>query len=365
MNPANSQEASSSSGHGLQPAENPTNTTQSSYSYQPFQSDFNHTSRPASSSQTSATTNPFLHSINNSQVSTSISKNNFPISGSHLIEFTKRKNWSHRIIDQLSDLYYVINPAGRFMYCSPSSLPLVGYSPAELVGRNIVDFIHVDDVDIFIRCIKQSISEQNFKLFYRFRKKDDRFVMLEAQGHPYKKGNSTETKCFFSIARPYPLKATSNMDKILELKLENEILSQKLQQLRASFDEDYASPQNYMNQEPDDEQPEDIPYSEDPRISLDLRGGGIDRGSSSSTSNSCITARNDQPIIPATSAVPTIIKKKRKHKLEDDIDRVCTECGKTDSPEWRKGPHGPKTLCNACGLRWAKKSRRESKGEDP
>ncbi|KAF8751147.1 hypothetical protein RHS01_08815 [Rhizoctonia solani] len=25
-------------------------------------------------------------------------------------------------------------------------------------------------------------------------------------------------------------------------------------------------------------------------------------------------------------------------------------------PEWRRGPHGPKTLCNACGLKWAKAS---------
>ncbi|WVQ79415.1 hypothetical protein IAT38_001512 [Cryptococcus sp. DSM 104549] len=35
---------------------------------------------------------------------------------------------------------------------------------------------------------------------------------------------------------------------------------------------------------------------------------------------------------------------------------VCVTCGRTDSPEWRKGPLGPKTLCNACGLRWAKRN---------
>lgn len=39
---------------------------------------------------------------------------------------------------------------------------------------------------------------------------------------------------------------------------------------------------------------------------------------------------------------------------------VCAECRVVESPEWRKGPKGPKTLCNACGLRWAKKSRKES-----
>lgn len=34
--------------------------------------------------------------------------------------------------------------------------------------------------------------------------------------------------------------------------------------------------------------------------------------------------------------------------------------GTLDSPEWRKGPSGPKTLCNACGLRWAKKEKKKT-----
>ncbi|KAJ0420090.1 hypothetical protein BJY00DRAFT_142790 [Aspergillus carlsbadensis] len=36
----------------------------------------------------------------------------------------------------------------------------------------------------------------------------------------------------------------------------------------------------------------------------------------------------------------------------------CADCGTSDSPEWRKGPDGPKTLCNACGLRWAKREKK-------
>lgn len=39
---------------------------------------------------------------------------------------------------------------------------------------------------------------------------------------------------------------------------------------------------------------------------------------------------------------------------------VCDECRVSESPEWRKGPKGPKTLCNACGLRWAKKTKKEN-----
>jgi len=50
-------------------------------------------------------------------------------------------------------------------------------------------------------------------------------------------------------------------------------------------------------------------------------------------------------------------RKKPKKSFGGD-QYICNTCGRTDSPEWRKGPHGPKTLCNACGLRWAKKVRK-------
>jgi hypothetical protein len=41
------------------------------------------------------------------------------------------------------------------------------------------------------------------------------------------------------------------------------------------------------------------------------------------------------------------VDRKKKIKVADEY--VCTDCGTLDSPEWRKGPNGPKTLCNACG----------------
>jgi hypothetical protein len=35
----------------------------------------------------------------------------------------------------------------------------------------------------------------------------------------------------------------------------------------------------------------------------------------------------------------------------------CTSCKRTDTPEWRRGPDGTMTLCNACGLHYAKLER--------
>ncbi|MCE3050914.1 GATA-binding factor 2 [Datura stramonium] len=35
-----------------------------------------------------------------------------------------------------------------------------------------------------------------------------------------------------------------------------------------------------------------------------------------------------------------------------EIPRKCTHCASEKTPQWRTGPLGPKTLCNACGVRY-------------
>ncbi|PVV01101.1 hypothetical protein BB560_004494 [Smittium megazygosporum] len=42
----------------------------------------------------------------------------------------------------------------------------------------------------------------------------------------------------------------------------------------------------------------------------------------------------------------------------------CLSCGVTHSPEWRKGPEGVKTLCNACGLRYSRSLKKESEKQN-
>ncbi|RRT33365.1 hypothetical protein B296_00048439 [Ensete ventricosum] len=39
------------------------------------------------------------------------------------------------------------------------------------------------------------------------------------------------------------------------------------------------------------------------------------------------------------------------------IIRVCSDCNTTKTPLWRSGPRGPKSLCNACGIRQRKARR--------
>lgn len=42
--------------------------------------------------------------------------------------------------------------------------------------------------------------------------------------------------------------------------------------------------------------------------------------------------------------------------------KCCTKCGSTKTPQWREGPYGAKTLCNACGVKRTRKLRAEQEG---
>ncbi|KNC78534.1 hypothetical protein SARC_09038 [Sphaeroforma arctica JP610] len=45
----------------------------------------------------------------------------------------------------------------------------------------------------------------------------------------------------------------------------------------------------------------------------------------------------------------------------DRVVRSCIECGSTKTPQWRRGPDGSVCLCNACGLRHIKSSKKKAK----
>ncbi|GMY17000.1 GATA transcription factor 16-like [Fagus crenata] len=40
-----------------------------------------------------------------------------------------------------------------------------------------------------------------------------------------------------------------------------------------------------------------------------------------------------------------------------EIKKSCSACHTTRTPLWRGGPAGPRSLCNACGIRYRKKRR--------
>lgn len=89
--------------------------------------------------------------------------------------------------------------------------------------------------------------------------------------------------------------------------------------------------------------------------------------------NSSSADDDDRKRLPPPLVRPRRIR--RKHNEEEEVDDgekrrklglvtpselYCHSCGTTDTPEWRRGPDGCKSLCNACGLHYAKILRRET-----
>ncbi|CAO3639776.1 unnamed protein product [Cunninghamella echinulata] len=52
--------------------------------------------------------------------------------------------------------------------------------------------------------------------------------------------------------------------------------------------------------------------------------------------------------------------KYRRRNKRSMVGQRCHSCHTTETPEWRRGPDGARTLCNACGLHYSKLLRKES-----
>ncbi|EFA77670.1 putative GATA-binding transcription factor [Heterostelium album PN500] len=70
----------------------------------------------------------------------------------------------------------------------------------------------------------------------------------------------------------------------------------------------------------------------------------------SKSSPSSSNPRNSPTYINLTENL--IKAQNKKTKKSSSQNRVCVNCKTTDTPEWRRGPQGAKTLCNACGIRY-------------
>lgn len=369
---------------------------------------------------------------------------------STLTEFTKRRNWSQRVIEELKDFLHILTPDGRILYVSPSCKNLTGYGPQQLVGKFIGEFVHPDDSGIFMREFNESIASGNpLRFFYRFKKEDGTYMIFECDGHPHISsdtagavfGNmsgsnsmapvSALCRGFFMMARPYPTKNAALLDSFLEHKIENERLMKKITDLkREEAEENEQQDRQWQDQSGPPSLKRDVTSSEgasrmdttSDAPGLATKYQGMPPPARPPISNTALTRQNLDSALSAQrpdsmadkmsryegsnhletiemltglryrdgershgistgDTSPALIRgdagiailldrdreghqKEKKKKLKMADEYVCADCGTLDSPEWRKGPKGPKTLCNACGLRWAKKEKKRHGGDN-
>jgi PAS domain S-box-containing protein len=85
------------------------------------------------------------------------------------------------LIDNSLDISVIMNPDQTIRYVSPSVERTLGYDPAELVGRNAIDFLSPEDVDYIARNYETLAqqSDQEASVEVRFRHKDGSWRTLE------------------------------------------------------------------------------------------------------------------------------------------------------------------------------------------
>ncbi|OAX39362.1 hypothetical protein K503DRAFT_716568, partial [Rhizopogon vinicolor AM-OR11-026] len=280
-------------------------------------------------------------------------------------EFTKRKRWADLLIHELSEaIIFVLSNECKVLFCSRAVSELLGWRDAELIDKDLVNLVNGEDQHAFRGSFDQSLRSRAEMLSYvRFKCQTEyatpaKEVLFEVKGYPHYIDDEPYARCFFAVAKPYPSRNTAMLNTFLELKVENERLQQRLADLRVRVPQplpgNNGQPMTSMYSVP--------PTSRGSASSVTFR-------SISDLASACYTTHHtstpyDDLVTQGSHHQPRednygddATRRKRIRKVHAAEQYVCVTCGRTDSPEWRKGPQGPKTLCNACGLRWAKQVR--------
>ncbi|TCD70958.1 blue light receptor [Steccherinum ochraceum] len=360
---------------------------------------------PPSSSSGPSNNQPTTSASTSSQSTTTsnggASSKNIPV-----FEFTKRKRWADLLVTELSEaIILVLSPTGKIWYCGAAVAELLGWKDEDVVDREFTEYVNHDDVGPFQSTFQRSIHHRSELLTYaRLRckptaasltqdfqasaKSPVKEVLFELKGYPHfvpDAGAVAECKCFFIMAKPYPSRNTAMLNTFLELKMENQRLEERVAHLRSLAEAKDSSPTStpvtatsthtfpatsfpptsssfpLTQQSPQSgfgnmaALPEPTSFYSGSYEELLPSPGTVRFENMFAGQQGRTQVQTQPPPQSASTAEDDEASAKKKLKKTYGLEQyVCVTCGRTDSPEWRKGPNGPKTLCNACGLRWAK-----------
>ncbi|KAL5340821.1 hypothetical protein BJX70DRAFT_95520 [Aspergillus crustosus] len=329
--------------------------------------------------------------------------------------------WPQRVLGEVRDLLVLLSPDGRVHYVSPSCKSITGFDTMRLAQDYFSRFIHDDDKGAFARELHECVATGRLlKCHFRIYRVDNSTCLLEAQGHPHvstlTNDGSQQRYCHgvFLVCRPYHTHSTQLLDSFLEHKLENIRLQERIAELKKEEEDDLnaAAQHTKLSQPPSTAAHRPIPQpnnaftsnnqlappnlsvSQEPSVmssedneSSDTMGNfdDFDMGRAAAALSGEDTSHLSElevitglfltegeraqgistglpqgRLYHSTSETTSEQPQENEPRKRLKGEYQCADCGTSDSPEWRKGPDGPKTLCNACGLRWAKKEKKRS-----
>ncbi|KAL0946831.1 hypothetical protein HGRIS_013000 [Hohenbuehelia grisea] len=318
-----------------------------------------------------------------------------------VFDFTKRKRWADLLITELADaIILLLSGNGQVLFCGAAVTEILGWRDIDLIDNNFVNLVTQSDQLSWSASFEESTRTRREMLAYvHLRCHNPQAVgvvpqqemFFEIQGRPHYVPGEQTCRIFFAVAKPYPSRSENQLHSFLELKMQNERLQQQLAELKArgvnitSSSRAHGTDALILNsvysptstmQPMSGMQHQSMMGSSQGRGMADygnpymtgMGQGGYEEllpspigsvfNDGSHMYGSHGYASHGAPLSYHEEEVEDSSRKKKLKKAHSSEQYVCINCGRTDSPEWRKGPLGPKTLCNACGLRWAKEMRK-------
>ena len=229
--------------------------------------------------------------------------------GTTSTDFTKRRNWPAKVVEELKDFLHILDANGRIKYASSSILSISNYTADEIQDVFLKDLIHPDDQGVFVSELNESIASGNpMRMFYRFKVQDGSYKIFETVGHahiagarfaPNPNNQSPFCQAVFMMSRPYPTKNAGLLDSFLEHKMENERLRRRIAELRREEEaETEESSQQWMRSQ---EGQSDVTPSESTAVSTPFfhRNGSANGSQVVDSLNPALTKENLEDAVAA------------------------------------------------------------------
>ena len=98
------------------------------------------------------------------------------------LEIKRSEEYFRSLIENSGDIITVLDRDGVIRYASPSITKILGYSLKEFVGKNILEFVHSEDMDNARFVFTNNDEKKELTLELRFHHKNGSWKGLEAVG---------------------------------------------------------------------------------------------------------------------------------------------------------------------------------------
>ena len=236
--------------------------------------------------------------------------------------FTGNSEAFTRLAHELDGFLFILSASGHVLFASNSCQSFLGFPQNSMIGHSIKDYLHPEDEQLVMNHLCSSIhDESTLSVFCRFKKGQQAIldsqdcILMEMVARPVFEKAGVTPIFLVNVGREYQSKTTMELDSILALRMENIKLRLKL---KCELERQGKDPVNHHLLQ--------IANNDNAQFHEQVPVMNAKQGST-----------------PFPGIVEKLdMKKRKKQKIPTD-ELVCRQCGTNSSPEWRRGPTGPKT----------------------